>query len=91
MKDLLMAAMSAYVSAILQKISYELGDLFEKYEGEEAVFFLATCQTFVNSVLPIMNDRDKKVFQFIIEHSETAVMPRAFDPRRKGGGDDGKA
>jgi len=91
MNDFLFQIAHAHVNAVIQKVAYQLGDLFEEYEGEAAVFFLAACQIFVNAVLPILDDRDKNVFKVIVEHSETTVMPRAFDPRKKGGATDGKA
>lgn len=72
------------VQKILQDVGYKLSDLLQGYPQRLHVFVLVAMQGVVNSVLPMLNDLDRQVFERLVEHTTIAVLPSEMDPRRKG-------
>jgi len=68
---------------ILQDAGYKLSDLLQGYPQYLHVFVLVAMQGVVNSVLPMLDDLDRQVFELLVERTIIAVLPSEMDPRRK--------
>lgn len=69
---------------IMQDVSYRLGDLINAYGAELQVFVLAVMGSLVDSLVPMLDELDRKVYDHLRAHTETAVMDKRFDPRGRG-------
>ena len=49
---------------------------------EQTVFFLAAETLHVRAVLPLLDSKDREVYNKLLEASTTAVMPKSMDPRK---------
>lgn len=67
----------------LQKASYQISDLIETYPSDEKVFLLATMQSIVSALKPLLSDLDRRVFDHLVEHTQAIVAPEALDPRKQ--------
>lgn len=68
---------------ILQDVAYKLSDLLQGYPQWLHVFVLVAMQGTVNSVLPMLDDLDRQLFEKMTEHTTIVVAPAEMDPRRK--------
>ena len=73
----------AAIESRLQKASYQITDLIESYPQDEKVFLLATMQSVVSALKPLLSDLDQRVFDHLVEHTQAIVAPSALDPRRQ--------
>lgn len=71
------------ISASLQRASYELGDMLNRQDPVDHVLYLAQMQNLLNATLPRLSAPERKIFDFVVDHSETVIMPTEFDPRKK--------
>lgn len=69
--------------SILQDVGYKISDLFQSYPQEAHVFVLVAMQGAVNSVLPMLDDLDRQLFEKLTAHTTVVVAPSEMDPRRK--------
>ena len=69
------------VTQLMQRASFEIGDLINEWPNELRVFWLASAQTIINSLLPTLDERDRKLFDSIIGRTTVVMVPSAFDPR----------
>lgn len=70
---------------IMQDMAYKLSDLCERYPDGAAVFFLAAEQLHIRALLPLLSEKDRRVFEILTTQATTTVLPFAFDPRKRGG------
>lgn len=70
------------VEETVQDMAYKISDLCEKYDSESTVFFLVAEQLHIRALLPLLSEKDRKVFNHLVEHGETAVLPMTMDPRK---------
>lgn len=75
-----------FAQAAIQKASYQISDLYNKWPNELRVFFLISAQSFVRSVTPMLSEDDQELVRHILDHTETIVLPGALDPRKRGEG-----
>ena len=69
--------------SILQDVGYKISDLLQGYPQEAHVFVLVAMQGAVNSVLPMLDDLDRQLFEKLTAHTTVVVAPSEMDPRRK--------
>lgn len=69
------------VNRLMQEMAYRISDLCESYSSEQTVFFLAAEELHVRALLPLLSDKDREVYNRLLEVSTTAVMPKEMDPR----------
>lgn len=70
------------VEETVQGMAYKISDLCEKYDSEETVFFLVAEQLHIRALLPLLSEKDRKLFDKLVENGETAVLPMSMDPRK---------
>lgn len=70
------------VNRLMQEMAYKISDLCESYSSEQTVFFLAAETLHVRAVLPLLDSKDREVYNKLLEASTTAVLPKAMDPRK---------
>lgn len=70
------------VNRLMQEMAYKISDLCESYNSEQTVFFLAAETLRVRAVLPLLSDKDREVYNRLLEASTTAVLPASMDPRK---------
>lgn len=70
------------INVTLQRASYQLGDLLSTWPDSLKVFFLATAQLLINAYQPRLNSTDQFLFKYLVEYSETAILPNGLDPRK---------
>ena len=71
------------IESRLQKASYQISDLIESYPADEKDFLLATMQSVVSALKPLLSDLDQRVFDHLVEHTSAIVAPAALDPRKR--------
>lgn len=69
--------------SILQDAGYKISDLLQSYPQAFHVFVLLAMQGTVNSVLPLLDDLDRQLFEKMAAHTTVVVAPSEMDPRRK--------
>ena len=69
--------------SILQDAGYKISDLLQGYPQAAHVFVLVAIQGAVNSVLPMLDDLDRQLFEKLTAHTTVVVAPSDMDPRRK--------
>ena len=69
--------------SILQDAGYKISDLLQGYPQEAHVFVLGAMQGTVNSVLPMLDDLDRQLFEKLTAHTTVVVAPSEMDTRRK--------
>lgn len=69
------------VNRLMQEMAYKISDLCESYNSEQTVFFLASETLHVRAVLPLLDDKDRAVYEKLLAASTTAVLPTSMDPR----------
>ena len=70
---------------VVQDAAFKLSDLIDKYPDDAKVFVLVAMRVFVDGVLPLLDDKDKQIFDLMTKNVTTTVAPRFFDPRKRGG------
>lgn len=70
------------VNRLMQEMAYKISDLCESYDSEQIVFFLAAETLHVRAVLPLLDSKDREVYDKLLNASTTAVMPRSMNPRK---------
>ena len=73
----------------MQKASYELGDIFNSWPDELRVFLLVVMQSMSISLKEFLSESDRRLYDHILAHTQTIVLPSSMDPRQRGGVDDG--
>ena len=68
---------------IMQKASYELGDMLNSKDPLERLFYLAQMRLVSNRVAATLDERERKIIDFIVDHSELTILPVEFDDRKK--------
>lgn len=71
------------VEETVQNMAYKICDLCVKYDSEATVFFLVAEQLHIRALLPLMSDKDREVYERLLDMSTTAVLPGSMDPRKK--------
>lgn len=69
------------VNRIMQEMAFKISDLCESYDSEQTVFFLAAETLHARAVLPLLDDKDRTVYEKLLAASTTAVLPTSMDPR----------
>lgn len=73
-------------NSVAQEVSYKLGDLIVSYPRFLRPVVVATVQACINSQLGTMPEEDRKLYDKALAGMEVVSVPREFDPRKKGGG-----
>ena len=68
---------------VMQKASYELGDMLNAQDPLGRLFYLAEMKLTFSGVYELLDEREKRLIDFIVAHSEMTVLPIEFDPRKK--------
>ena len=68
---------------IMQKFSYELGDLVNGYPAEVHVFCVAAMKTTAAALETQLDGLDRKLLEVLTEHTTAVLLPTELDPRRK--------
>lgn len=79
----ILKALAAAGSEIMQKASYELGDILNAQDPLSRLFYLAQMRLIVNGVIPTLDEREQAIIDWIVEHSEMTILPVEFDNRQK--------
>ena len=73
---------------VMQKASYELGDMLNAQDPLSRLLYLAEMTLTFSGVYELLDEREKKLIDFVVAHSEMTVMPVEFDPRKKEAADE---
>lgn len=69
---------------IMQRFSYELGDLLGKYPPELHVFCMAVMKTTAAAYeTKLLDETDRKLLEVLIEHTTAVLLPESMDPRKE--------
>lgn len=72
------------IGALAQKASYEIGDLLNSWSRGTWPICLSVMQSVINGLLPQMDEKDRKLFDHLVAHTEMQMIPAIFDPRKSG-------
>lgn len=84
-KKKIAAAIGESVGAVMQRASYEVGDMLNKLDSVDRSIYLAQMQCTINALRTAMDEKELWIMDFIVEHTQLTILPTAFDPRKKGG------
>ena len=79
------------IEASMQRLITAFQDGFNAMPDMAEPLYLAAMQVFLAAMLPGLTSAGREIYDHIVGHSETVVMPADFDPRRHGLGDAGGA
>lgn len=69
--------------AIMQDASYKLGDVLNGYPPEFRVLVLVVMQRLVDTIMPLMSESDRDLFDRLLRHTHVIAAPTALDPRKR--------
>ena len=72
----------------MQRLITAFQDSFNHMPAMAEPLFLAAMQVFLAAMLPGLTPAGREIYDHIVGHSETVVMPADFDPRRNDIGED---
>lgn len=75
-----------FAQEVMQKYSYEPGDLPNRYRPEELVFCLAVMKSTLRALEPHLDGTDTRLLKILDERTTAVLMPTALDPRRRSDG-----
>ena len=76
-------AFNSIGNEVMQKASYELGDMLNAQDPLSRLFYLAEMKLTFSGVYELLDEREKRVIDFIVAHSEMTFLPVEFDPRKE--------
>lgn len=79
--DLLKAA----VEALMQDISYQLGDVINRYPAALQPYVVAVLRSVHDALLATFSEDDLKLYEHLIERTVMMTLPKSMDPRKEGG------
>lgn len=72
------------IGTLAQQASYEIGDLLNGWSRETRPICLSVMQSVINGLLLQMDEKDRKLFNHLVAHTEMQMIPAIFDPRKSG-------
>ena len=79
--DLLKAA----VEALMQDISYQLGDVINQYPSALLPYVVAVLRSVHDALLATFSEEDRKVYERLVSKTVMMTLPASMDPRKEGG------
>lgn len=78
--DLLKAA----VEALMQDISYQLGDVINQYPSALQPYVVAVLRSIHDALLSTFSEEDRKVYDHVVSKTVLMTLPKSMDPRKEG-------
>ena len=75
------------IEEFMQRLLTAFQNVFNAMPDMAEPLYLAAMQVFLAAVLPGLTPAGREIYDHIVGHSETVVMPEVFDPRHGGLGD----
>lgn len=72
-----------FAQEVMQKYSYELGDITNRYPPELHVFCVAVMKSTAAALEAQFNDTDRELLQTLTRQTTAVLLPTFMDPRRK--------
>lgn len=72
-----------FAQEVMQKYSYELGDITNKYPPELHVFCVAVMKSTAAALEAQFDETDRKLLEALTKRTTAVLLPTRFDPRRK--------
>ena len=72
-----------FAQEVLQKFSYELGDIMNKYPPLLHVFCVAVMKSTAAALEAQLDETDRKLLEILIKRTTAVLLPTSLDPRRK--------
>ena len=72
-----------FAQDIMQKFSYELGDITNKCPPELHVFCVASMKSTAAALAAQFDETDRQLLEVLTEHTTAVLLPTELDPRKK--------
>lgn len=67
---------------VMQKYSYELGDITNRYPPELHVFCVAVMKSTAAALEAQFDETDRQLLEILLKHTTVVLLPTELDPRR---------
>ena len=71
-----------FAQEVMQKYSYELGDITNKYPPELHVFCVAVMKSTAAALEAQFNETDRQLLEILLMQTTTVLLPTELDLRR---------
>ena len=71
-----------FAQEVMQKYSYELGDITNKYPPELHVLCVAVMKLTAAALEAQFNETDRQLLEILLKQTMTVLLPTELDPRR---------
>ncbi len=71
-----------FAQEVMQKYSYELGDITNKYPPELHVFCVTVMKSTAAALEAQFNETDRQLLEILMKQTTAVLLPTRFDPRR---------
>ena len=75
----------ALAEALMQDISYQLGDVINQYPAGLQPYVMAVLRSILAAVLASFSEEDLKLYEHLVERTVMMTLPKSMDPRKEGG------
>ena len=75
----------ALAEALMQDISYQLGDVINQYPAALQPYVMAVLRSILAAVLATFSEEDLKLYEHLVERTVMMTLPKSMDPRKEGG------
>ena len=72
-----------FAQEVMQKFSFELGDIMNKYPPQLHVFCVAVMKSTAAALEAQFDETDRKLLEILIERTTAVLLPTSLDQRRK--------
>lgn len=71
-----------FAQELMQKYSYELGDITNKYPPELHVFCVAVMKSTAAALEAQFDETDRQLLEILLKQTTAVLLPTKLDPRR---------
>ena len=75
----------AAAQALMQDVSFQLGDVINQYSAELQPFVMAVLRSILEAVTASFSEEDRKLYDHLVGRTVMMTLPKSMDPRKEGG------
>lgn len=75
----------AAAQALMQDVSYQLGDVINRYPAELRPYVMTVLRSILAAELAMFSEEELELYEHLVERTVMMTLPKSMDPRKKGG------
>lgn len=74
----------AAAQALMQDVSFQLGDVINQYSAGLQPFVMAVLRSILEAVTASFSEEDRKLYDHLVGRTVMMTLPKSLDPRKEG-------